>query len=57
MEGAAPFVPILAVTPQKLTKQPEWAWGKYKYMCTLDNLLLINFGILECGQHRNGTVT
>ena len=24
----SPFVPILAVTSQKLTKQPEWSWSK-----------------------------
>ena len=60
--GAAPFVPVPAVpsSPQKITKQPEWAWAKYKYLhirsfFIMHNLLVIILK-LECALYRVGTV-
>ena len=42
--------------PPQLTKQPEWAWAKCKYLhirsfFTMNNFLFIIF-ILKCCQHR-----
>ena len=38
--GDSPICAHSGSYPQKLTKQPEWAWAKYKYLHILDLFLL-----------------